>query len=133
MSDSTILNDSSSDAQSGSLSAAVTAIDEQLSHLWMVRTFIKHSDEAQEDEDLRDIARDLYDYILAVAPAKLAEDDDAYLKMARKKFSKLRKAAELYDEIQADVSSHTNFEMANKSLQLVVRQIDSILQSSESR
>lgn len=133
MSDSTILNDSSSDAQSGSLSAAVTAIDEQLSHLWMVRTFIKHSDEAQEDEDLRDIARDLYDYILAVAPAKLAEDDDAYLKMARKKFSKLRKAAELYDEIQADVSSHTNFEMANKSLQLVVQQIDSILQSSESR
>jgi len=133
MSDSTTLNDSSSDAQSGSLSAAVTAIDEQLSHLWMVRTFIKHSDEAQEDEDLRDIARDLYDYILAVAPAKLAEDDNAYLKMARKKFSKLRKAAELYDEIQADVSSHTNFEMANKSLQLVVRQIDSILQSSESR
>jgi len=133
MSDSTTLNDSSSDAQSGSLSAAVTAIDEQLSHLWMVRTFIKHSDEAQEDEDLRDIARDLYDYILAVAPAKLAEDDGAYLKMARKKFSKLRKAAELYDEIQADVSSHTNFEMANKSLQLVVRQIDSILQSSESR
>lgn len=133
MSDSTTLNDSSSDAQSGSLPAAVTAIDEQLSHLWMVRTFIKHSDEAQEDEDLRDIARDLYDYILAVAPAKLAEDDDAYLKMARKKFSKLRKAAELYDEIQADVSSHTNFEMANKSLQLVVRQIESILQLPDAR
>ncbi len=127
------MNDSPSDAQSSSLSAAVTAIDEQLSHLWMVRTFIKHSDEAQEDEDLRDIARDLYDYILAVAPAKLAEDDEAYLKMAQKKFSKLRKAAELYDEIQADVSSHTNFEMANKSLQLVVRQIESILQSTQSR
>lgn len=126
------MNDSSSDAQSGSLSAVVTAIDEQLSHLWMVRTFIKHSDEAQEDEDLRDIARDLYDYILAVAPAKLAEDDDAYLKMARKKFSKLRKAAELFDEIQADVSTHTNFEMANKSLQLVVRQIETILQSTDS-
>lgn len=132
MSDSTTMNDSSSDAQSGSLSAVVTAIDEQLSHLWMVRTFIKHSDEAQEDEDLRDIARDLYDYILAVAPAKLAEDDDAYLKMARKKFSKLRKAAELFDEIQADVSTHTNFEMANKSLQLVVRQIETILQSTDS-
>jgi len=133
MSDSTTMNDSSSDAPSGSLSAAVTAIDAQLAHLWMVRTFIKHSDEAQEDEDLRDIARDLYDYILAVAPAKLAEDDDGYLKMARKKFAKLRKAAELYDEIQADVSSHTNFEMANKSLQLVVRQIDAILQSTAAR
>lgn len=128
MSDPTTMNDSSS----GPKADAVGAIDGQLSHLWMVRTFIKHSDEAQEDEDLRDIARDLYDYILAVAPAKLAEDDEAYLKMAKKKFPKLRKAAELYDEIQADVSSHTNFEMANKSLQLVVQRIDEILQSLQS-
>lgn len=128
MSDSTTMNDSSSDAPSDAFSSTVEAIDDQLAHLWMVRTFIKHSDEAQDDEDLRDIARDLYDYILAVAPAKLAEDNEAYLKMAKKKFSKLRKAAELFDEIQPEVSSHTNFEMANKSLQLVLQQIGSLLQ-----
>lgn len=118
-----------SDLSNESLAKTVAEIDDQLSHLWMVRTFIKHSDEAQDDEDLRDIARDLYDYILAVAPAKLAEDDEAYIKMAKKKLTKLRNAAQLYDEIQADVSSHTNFEMANKSLQLVVARIDAILQS----
>lgn len=118
-----------SDASSTALATAVGQIDDQLSHLWMVRTFIKHSDEAQEDDDLKDIARDLYDYILAVAPAKLAEDDEAFVKMAKKKFTKLRNAATLYDEIQADVSSHTNFEMANRSLKLVVAQIDKILQS----
>lgn len=129
MSDSTTMNDASSDASSDAFSTTVEAIDDQLAHLWMVRTFIKHSDEAQDDEDLRDIARDLYDYILAVAPAKLAEDNEAYLKMAKKKFSKLRKAVELFADIQAEVSSHTNFEMANKSLQLVLRQIDSLLQS----
>ena len=129
MNDSTTMNDSSSDASSDAFSATVEAIDEQLAHLWMVRTFIKHSDEAQDDEDLRDIARDLYDYILAVAPAKLAEDNEAYLKMAKKKFSKLRKAVELFDDIQPEVSSHTNFEMANKSLQLVLRQIETLLQT----
>jgi len=118
-----------SDASTSAVAVAVEQIDNQLAHLWMVRTFIKHSDEAQEDDDLKEVARELYDYILAVAPAKLAEDNDAFIKTARKKFSKLRNAADLYDEIQADVSSHTNFEMANRSLKLVVARIDEILQS----
>jgi len=116
-----------SDASSSALAAAVEQIDDQLAHLWMVRTFIKHSDEAQEDDDLKEVARELYDYILAVAPAKLAEDNEAYAKMAKKKLAKLKNAAELYDEIQADVSSHTNFEMANRSLKLVVARIEAIL------
>jgi hypothetical protein len=118
-----------SDASSSAVAEAVEQIDNQLAHLWMVRTFIKHSDEAQEDDDLKEVARELYDYILAVAPAKLAEDNDAFIKMAKKKFTKLRNAADLYDEIQADVSSHTNFEMANRSLKLVIARIDEILQS----
>ena len=118
-----------SDASSSAEAVAVEQIDNQLAHLWMVRTFIKHSDEAQEDDDLKEVARELYDYILAVAPAKLAEDNDAFIKMAKKKFTKLRNAADLYDEIQADVSSHTNFEMANRSLKLVVARNDEILQS----
>jgi hypothetical protein len=117
-----------SDASSSAVAVAVEQIDDQLAHLWMVRTFIKHSDEAQEDDDLKEVARELYDYILAVAPAKLAEDNDAFIKTARKKFAKLRNAADLYDEIQADVSSHTNFEMANRSLKLVVAKIEEILQ-----
>lgn len=110
------------------MALAVEQIDDQLAHLWMVRTFIKHSDEAQEDDDLKDVARELYDYILAVAPAKLAEDNEAFIKTAKKKFAKLRNAAELYDDIQVEVSSHTNFEMANRSLKLVVAKIDQILQ-----
>jgi len=116
-----------SDASSSALAAAVDQIDDQLAHLWMVRTFIKHSDEAQEDDDLKEVARELYDYILAVAPAKLAEDNEAYVKMTKKKLAKLKNAADLYDEIQADVSSHTNFEMANRSLKLVVARIEAIL------
>jgi cob(I)alamin adenosyltransferase len=118
-----------SDTANNDVAATVNAIDEQLSHLWMVRTFIKHSDEAVDDEELRDIARELYDFILAVAPAKQAEDDEAYLKMAKKKFSKLKAAAQLFVDIQPDVSSHTNFEMAAKSLSLCVEKISSLIQS----
>ncbi len=118
-----------SDTANNDVTATVSAIDEQLSHLWMVRTFIKHSDEAIDDEELRDIARELYDFILAVAPAKQAEDDEAYIKMAKKKLAKLKSAASLFVDIQPDVSTHTNFEMAAKSLTLVVAKISSLLQS----
>ena len=31
----------------------VEEIDKALSHVWMVRTFLKHSEEAEEDDELR--------------------------------------------------------------------------------
>ena len=33
--------------------------DDQLSHVWMVRTFLKHSDEAEEDEGVQQVYRTL--------------------------------------------------------------------------
>jgi cob(I)alamin adenosyltransferase len=105
----------------------VRAIDTQITHVWMIRTFLKHADESQDDEDLRDIVRDLYDFILAVGPVDENTDTTLYLKMAKKKWSKLRKATELYEEIQPEVSGHTNFAMAARSLRTAVDQIGSIL------
>ena len=67
----------------------VRAIDTQVTHVWMIRTFLKHADEAEDDEDLRAIVRDLYDFILAVGPLDEVEDPAVYLKMAKKKASKL--------------------------------------------
>ena len=89
----------------------------------MIRTFLKHADESEDDEDLRDIVRDLYDFILAVGPIDEVEDPATYLKMAKKKHSRLRKATELYEEIQPEVSGHTNFVMAAKSLRIAVDRI----------
>ncbi len=101
----------------------VRAIDREISHVWMIRTFLKHADEAEEDEDLRDIVRDLYDFILAVGPIDEVDDPAVYLKTAKKKLSKLRKATELYEEIQPEVSGHTNFVMAARSLRIAVDRI----------
>ncbi|NND98506.1 MAG: amidohydrolase [Pirellulaceae bacterium] len=105
----------------------VRAIDTEVAHVWMIRTFLKHADEAEEDEDLRDIVRDLYDFILAVGPLAEVDDPAVYLKMAKKKFSKLRKATELYEEIQPEVSGHTNFAMAARSLRTAVNRIDAAI------
>lgn len=113
--------------QSSNSRQKVRSIDQQVAHLWMVRTFLKHADEAEEDEELRSVVRDIYDFILAVGPMDADDDEAVYLKMAKKKLSKLRKATELYEEIQPEVSGHTNFMMAAKSLRLALDAITRIL------
>ncbi len=109
----------------------VRAIDTEIAHVWMIRTFLKHADESEDDEDLRDIVRDLYDFILAVGPIDDVEDPAVYLKTAKKKLSKLRKATELYEEIQGEVSGHTNFVMAARSLRTSVDRITSVVTQQE--
>ena len=106
---------------------AMQRIDAALSHVWMVRQFLKHCDEAQEDDELMAIPRALYDVLLAVGPAWRDQNADAYLHIVRKKFARLRRTAELFEELQPEVSTHTNFQMAVRSLNEAVRQIGRLL------
>jgi len=106
---------------------AMRQIDTLLSHVWMVRAFIKHSDEAAGDDELAGVHRTLYDFMLALGEPWKEQNADAYLKQARKKFSKLRGAAELFTQIQPEVSSHTNFQMTVCSLNEAVQRIDDVL------
>jgi cob(I)alamin adenosyltransferase len=106
---------------------AMRRIDALLSHVWMVRTFLKHSEEAEEIEELREVHRELYDYMLALGGPWQAQDSAAYLKLAAKKLSKLRKITQQFVAEQPEISSHTNFQMAARSLQTAVGEIDSIL------
>ena len=102
-------------------------IDTLLSHVWMVRTFLKHSEEAEEDDELCEVHRALYDYMLALGGPLKAGNAEAYLKQAKKKYAKLRKATELFLEIQPVISSHTNFQMAAASLKTAVDEIGQLL------
>lgn len=106
---------------------AMRRIDTLLSHVWVVRTFLKHCEESEEDDELCDVHRALYDYMLALGGPLNSGDAAAYLKLANKKFSKLRKATELFLEIQPEISSHTNFQMAARSLAAAVKEIGEIL------
>ena len=90
-------------------------IDALVAHVWMVRTFLKHCEELDEDDDLREIHRGCYDFPLALGAAWDAKDADAYLKQAKKKIGKLRSVAELFAEVQSEVSTHTNFLMSVQS------------------
>ena len=84
-------------------------VDALLSHVWMVRAFLKHSEEAEEDEELCDVHRGLYDYMLALGGPLNAGDAEGYIKQAKKKLRRLREATELFQEIQPEISEHTNF------------------------
>lgn len=107
----------------------VARVDGLLSHVWMVRAFLKHCEEAEEDDELNDVQRTLYDYMLALGAPLQSGDHAKYLKQAKKKLKKLIAAKDLFEEIQPEISSHTNFKMAAASLSQSVRQIESILAS----
>jgi hypothetical protein len=107
--------------------AAMQRINELTSHVWMVRTFLKHSDEAQDDESLMETPRELYDFMLALGPSWSAQDPAEFLKLARKKYSKLKRASEHFTQVQPEASTHTNFQMAALSLATAVREIGEVL------
>src|ERR1700752_3125227 len=81
-------------------------------HLWMVRTFLKHAEEIQDDEEFLAVPRTIFDYVRAVEPAAQAGDVKEYLHRIRGKLSKLRKAAEFFAAEHKRVSDHTNYQMA---------------------
>lgn len=110
-----------------SSSELMLEVDRELSHVWMVRAFLKHSEEAQEDDELAEVHRELYDYMLALGGPLKEADAEAYLKMARKKLGRLVKTEQLFSEIQPEISGHTNFQMAAASLKRSVQKIQQLL------
>ncbi|HWA98990.1 MAG TPA: amidohydrolase [Pirellulales bacterium] len=106
-------------------------IDTQLAHVWVVRTFLKHSEEAEDDAELYEIVRVLYDYCLALGPSLTAGDADTYLKLAHKKLAKLKQAAAHFAEILPRVSAHTNFQMARASLDAAIAEIERLVLTRE--
>jgi hypothetical protein len=107
--------------------AAMDRINLILAHAWMVRQFLKHADEVQDDEEMLEVHRMIYDYTRAVEPSLQRRDAAEYLRRAKGKLSKLRKVAEFFAANYERVSSHTNFQMAAISLKFVVQQIEEVL------
>ena len=96
-----------------------------MAHAWMVRTFIKHSDEVEDFPELMGIVRAVFDTARALETR--VEDPPAYLHMLRKKLGKLRKAAEQYAADAPLASGHTNFQQAVISMNACVLALQQIL------
>jgi hypothetical protein len=106
---------------------ATDRINTILAHAWMVRAFLKHADEIQEDEEMLEVHRMIFDYIRALEPSFERRDAKEYLHRARGKLPKLKRVAELFAKEYRRVSDHTNFAMAAVSLTGCVREIEEIL------
>lgn len=98
-----------------------------MAHAWMVRQFLKHADEVQEDEEMLEVHRMIFDFIRASEPAWQKQDAQEYLHRVRSKLPKLKKQAEFFAANYRRASDHTNFQMAAQSLTTVVMQIEEVL------
>ena len=108
---------------------AMERLNAVFAHLWMVRTFLKHAEEIQEDEAMLEVPRMIFDYVRATEPAYQRRDAAEFLHRARGKLPKLKRVAEFFVEEQKRISDHTNFQMAALSLSAGVKEIEEILQS----
>ena len=106
---------------------AMERLNGVMAHAWMVRNFLKHADEVQDDEEMLEVHRMIFDFIRAAEPSYLRKDAKEYLHRVRGKLSKLRRVAEYFAREWQRVSAHTNFEMAALSLTGCVKQIEEIL------
>lgn len=102
-------------------------LDAVMAHLWMIRTFLKHAEEIQDDADMLEVPRMVFDYVRAVEPSSQSGDVARYLRLAKGKLPKLRRVAELFAKEYRRFSDHTNYQMASASLNACVRQIEEIL------
>ncbi|NNJ26854.1 amidohydrolase [Alienimonas chondri] len=100
-------------------------VTDLLAHLWMVRTFVKHSEEAEEYEDLLELPRVAFDVARAVETR--LDDVPALRRMLAKKVPKLRRAVDEFRVNAAAASTHTNWQQAVVSLDAVVAGLAALL------
>ena len=108
------------------LASLVTLFQQKMAHAWMVRTFIKHSDEVEDYPELMGIVRAVFDMSRAIESR--VDDPPDYFKFARKKIGKLREAAEQFREDAWGASTHTNFQQAVMSVLHATDEMEGILE-----
>lgn len=96
-----------------------------LAHAWMVRTFVKHSPEAEDFPELMAIARTVFDVSRALE-TRIA-DPASYFHMLGKKIHRLRQAADQFAADAPQASTHTNFVQAVISIRGSVEELEALL------
>lgn len=94
-------------------------------HAWMVRTFIKHSPEAEEFPELMQVARAVFDVSRSLESR--GDDPPAYFRQLRKKIGSLREAAQQFRVDAPLASDHTNFRQAVVSMDACVAEWEQVL------
>lgn len=99
-----------------------------MAHAWMVRTFVKHSPEAEDFPELMGIARTIFD--LSRALETRVADPSGYFRMLGKKLHRLRSAVDQFAIDASQASTHTNFAQAVISVRGVLEALERLQQQS---
>ncbi len=99
-----------------------------MAHAWMVRTFVKHSPEAEDFPELMGIARTIFD--LSRALETRVADSSGYFRMLGKKLHRLRSAVDQFAIDAPQASTHTNFAQAVISIRGVLEALERLQQQS---
>ena len=108
----------------------VDSCQKVMAHAWMVRTFVKHSEEVEDFPELMGIVRSVFDTSRALETR--VDDPAAFAKMLRKKIGKLAKAADQFRIDAPLASTHTNFQQAVISIDVCVEQLRELLAGLDS-
>lgn len=120
----------SRDARAQQLAKLVERSQKIMSHAWMIRTFVKHSDEVEDFPQLNEMARTIFDVFRAVETQ--IHEPAGYFKTVRKKLSKLQAAAEQFSKDAWHASTHTNFQQAVIASGFLCEQLSEVLAEAES-
>ena len=107
----------------------VARCEQVMSHAWMVRTFVKHSEEAEEYPELMLLARTVFDTARALETR--LDDPAKYLHMLRKKLGRLARAADRFRADAAEISTHMNFRQAVASIDACVAELRELAAAGE--
>lgn len=96
-----------------------------LAHAWMVRTFIKHCDEAEDFPELMEMARSIFDLCRALDGA--VATPEAYFRVLRKKLGKFRAAVRQFAHDAPLASMHMNFQQAVLSIEAACTALEELV------
>jgi hypothetical protein len=111
------------------LLALVERSQKLMSHAWMIRTFVKHSDEVEDFPELNEMARTIFDVFRAVETQ--VNDPVTYFRTVRKKLSRLQAAAEQFEKDAWHASTHTNFQQAAIASRFLGEQLLELVTAAE--
>lgn len=112
----------------GNLAPLVTRCQELMANAWVVRAFLRHSDEIEDFPELTLICRAIFDISRALETR--VDDPMGYFKMLNKKLGKFRVASQHFAEAVPEISTHTNFVQSVVVMQSCVRELEITLEQA---
>jgi hypothetical protein len=105
-------------------------VEEQYSHVWMVRAYLAaRCPSCDDDEELSEVILRLSEAVDGLCMPPEEDDPERYLDRVRQQLQRLEESAELYHEIQPELPQDPDFRVANRSLRLAIERIHSLLHS----